>query len=426
MKQIGLFSRIRSVLRNQFANARYLLAGDNLMTPPLVASTTDADDLSLAWALLQERGEWFSDSAVGDFERKFAAWNGSKYAFAFMGGRVALSAAIEAIGLKAGDEVVVPGYTCIVVANSFRYAGVNVRYADIELDTFGLDAASFRLQISPSTKAVVVQHLYGLVCRDYEEILAIAKQNGLKVIEDCAHASGARFRDVKVGNRGDVAFYSSEHSKAFSTVQGGVVVTNDDVIAANLRQLYEQSPYPTELHVEALLYNVILDYFREKHKYRFVTGDIVYLLQGHRMLISTTRDEIAGVKPSGYGARMPSAVARLGINQLAKLDSYNRKRRQAARLWGDWCDSNGYKRPVVIPGSEPIWLRYPVLVEPERKVGSSWYLNGQRIAPGVWFVGKLHPAEIPADLCSCPRADEAVARCINFPTLLDERQFTYG
>src|SRR3989304_4500748 len=131
-----------------------------------------------------------------------ARGNVSRHAFAFLGGRVALSACIHALGLAPGDEVILPGYTCVVVPNAFHYAGVRTVYADIELETYGLDAARAEEKITPNTRAILLHHMYGLVCRDYEDILALARRRGIRVIEDCAQSTGAGFGCAKGGDRG--------------------------------------------------------------------------------------------------------------------------------------------------------------------------------------------------------------------------------
>lgn len=158
--------------------------------------------------------------------------------FLSWGGRVALSACIYALDLQPDGEVILPGYTCVVVPNAFSYAGVKTVYSDIELDTYGLDVSQIENKITNKTKAILIQHLYGLVCRDYEAIIDLATHHGLKVIEDCAHCTGAEYKGKKVGNLGDVAFYSSEQSKVFNTIQGGVAVTNNDLLAQRLRVFY--------------------------------------------------------------------------------------------------------------------------------------------------------------------------------------------
>jgi perosamine synthetase len=186
------------------------------MTPSLGSMTLDQDDVDIASAWLHNRERWGEGEIVSRYEFEFGCWNGSKHAFAFMSGREALSACIHALGLQAGDEVILPGYTCIVVPNAFHYAGVKTVYSDIELETYGLDVAQLEAKITVKTRAILVRHLYGLVCRDYEAILDLARCHGLKVIEDCAHSTGAEYKRLKVGNRGDVAFYSSEQSKVFA------------------------------------------------------------------------------------------------------------------------------------------------------------------------------------------------------------------
>ena len=168
--------------------------------PPLVCGTLDRDDVLLAKQQLRDSSRWIDTSIETRFADQFAKWNGSKYAFAFLSGRAALSACIFALGLLPGDEVIVPGYTCVVVPNAFEFAQVNVIYSDIELETYGLDVASLDKHITPRTKAILIQHLFGLVCRDYEEIIRFAKKHNLYVIEDCAHSTGATFKGKKVGN----------------------------------------------------------------------------------------------------------------------------------------------------------------------------------------------------------------------------------
>jgi perosamine synthetase len=166
-------------------------------TRPLISATLGLDDVEIARQQLKMRETWLNPAPVEDYEKAFANWNGSAQAFAFMGARVALSACIHALRLKPGDEVIIPGYTCVVVANAFHYAGVKVTYKDIELETYGLDASTLKDVITSNTKAVLLHHLYGLVCRDYEKTVTVAREHGLFVIEDCAQATGATCKGRK-------------------------------------------------------------------------------------------------------------------------------------------------------------------------------------------------------------------------------------
>lgn len=394
------------------------LLGYPLVTPAFVSATIDIDDVVLAKRRLKDDKDWFKPGIVKEYESAFAAWNGSKYAFAFMGARVALSACIYALGLKPGDEVILPGYTCVVVPNAFHFAGIGIIYSDIELDTYGLDVSLVEGKITPKTRAVFIQHLYGLVCRDYEKIIDLAKKRGLFVIEDCAQSAGAVFKNRKVGNLCDVAIYSTEHTKVFTTIKGGLAVTNKETFALRLKEYYNQAVYPDKEFVRKLLHNVIVDYSVNKDFNRWWKAEVVRFLHKNSNLEFITGEEKRGIKPDNYECKMPGCIALIGLNQLKKLDYYNEKRRKSAIRWDKWCDENGYKKPLVIPDSLPVYLRYPVMVEPKKKRDASWALRELKVSLGVWFSSNIHPVNWQVD--GCPNADKAVKQCINFPCLKEE------
>lgn len=401
----------------QSINLIRLALGKLLITPSLGSMTLDKDDVQIAKKWLKKPNDWYREDEVKGYNEEFARWNGSKYAFSFMGGRVALSACIYALDLQPDDEVILPGYTCVVVPNAFSYAGVKTVYSDIELDTYGLDISQIENKITNKTKAILIQHLYGLVCRDYEAILDLATHHGLKVIEDCAHCTGAEYKGKKVGNLGDVAFYSSEQSKVFNTIQGGVAVTNNDLLAQRLRVFYGRAPYPETDWVNKQLYNILINYYCFKDPQRWWKADLYRLKYRDKVLNSTTKEEEEGIKPKYYGCKMPAAIAAVGSNQFKKIDYYNKRRRFASKRWENWCEENGYKKPLVIDGSLPVFLRYPVIVETEKKQDTSWAIQKLNVNLGVWFVSNIHP--VRWQVKDCPNADKAVKQCINFPTLLE-------
>jgi len=406
----------RRFVKKQFRNLGTVMAGKPLVMPSLGSMTLDHDDVEIARAWLRDRSRWEDPAVTGQFAAEFARWNGSRHAFAFLGGRVALSACIHALGLAPGDEVILPGYTCVVVPNAFHYAGVRTVYADIELETYGLDAARAEEKITPNTRAILLHHMYGLVCRDYEDILALARRRGIRVIEDCAQSTGAEYRGKKVGNLGDLGFYSCEQSKVLNTVMGGVAVTNQDALGVRLKEYFDQAPLPREEWIDRQLHTLLLNYYRFKHPRRWLLGEWVQIRYGDKEIISTTEEEERGVRPVHYGCKMPAPVAAVGMNQLKKIDVYNERRRCTAQRWDRWCEENGYRKPLVLGGSVPVFLRYPVMVEPERKRDISWAEETLRVTPGVWFISNIHPAK--AHVENCPKADEAVERCINLPCLI--------
>lgn len=401
--------------RTQFEKLLKVIRGYPLITPSLGSMTLGKDDVKIARRLLKDLKRWENRKVVPEYETKFAQWNGSKYAYAFMGGRVALSSCIYALNLQKGDEVIIPGYTCVVVPNAFKFEGIIVVYVDIELDTYGIDVQKIENKITPKTKAIMLHHLYGLVCRDYEAIINLAKNYDLKVIEDCAHSTGAEFKGKKVGNWGDVSFYSSEQSKIFNTIQGGIAVTNSEQLAKRMSEYYKNAPYPDKGWVRKQLINVLLLYFRFSDPQRWWKGYIAELLFGSHKLISTTKEEENGVKPAYYGCKMPAPIAEIGINQLKKIDECNNKRREAAKKWDQWCDEKGYRKPLVVDESTPVYLRYPVLVEEEKKRDLRWGYQELGVTLGVWFVSNIHPVKVA--LTNCTNAKKAIACCVNLPCL---------
>ena len=391
------------------------LRGEALVFPEFGSQTIEDDDIAIVQEALSNPKAWSDPLVEESFHSEFSCWNGSAAAFSFMGGRVALSACIEALGLVEGDEVVVPGYTCVVVPNAFAYAGINVRYCDIELDTYGPDFDSLRSAVTPKTRVLLVHHLYGLVCRDFERILNFAADRNLRVIEDCAHSLGASFKGRKVGNWGDVGFCSTEQSKVMSTFNGGIAVANSARIIERLRAFHKRSPVPDEHRTRRLLRNVSYYYLTQKSPTRWFMKGLWDYQYRRDVLVSTSNDELRGEMPPHYGERMPAALARLALNQLSKVDRFNSSRRMAAERWRQHCSTLSLGIPRVIEDSVPVFLRYPVIVPAGRKYDADWCLEQFGVLPGYWFTGEIHP--VRKMMPECPNATMAVERCLNLPTL---------
>lgn len=401
--------------RGQANNILNIFKGLPLTTPPFSSMTLDLDDVAIARHLLKAPETWHDESRVKDYEKRFAQWNGSKSAFAFMSGRVALSACIYGLGLKRNDEVIFPGFTSRSVANALKFEGIIPVYTDIELDTFGLDADKIEERLTTRTRAILMHHLYGLVCRDYEKIIALAKRYNLKVIEDCAHATGAEYKGIKVGNLGDAAIYSSENSKVFNTITGGLATTNSKKVAEGIGEYYDNASIPDDEMIKTQLGSVVLNYFKYAAPQQWWRKDAAQILYGKDKIILLTKEEEMGIKSNDYGQKMPGAIAEIGINQLGKIDRYNKLRRQTAKRWDKWCEENGYKKPLVVPDSEPVFLRYPVLVEDEKKATRRWSVKELGIHLGNWF--SVNRQTISAHDEGCVNAGIAIRKCVDFPTL---------
>ena len=416
----GWLAMLAQVGKHQGRNLWSVMRGRRPLTNAFTCMTLELDDLELVRTWLADRSRWSDDDIVRHFAAAFAAANGSKAAYAFASGREALSAAIEALALPEGSEVLMAGYTCIAVPNAIRFAGARPVYADIETETFGLSVDAARRAITQRTKALLIQHSYGLVCRDYEALLDLAARERLFVIEDCAHALGSTWRGVRVGNRGDVGIYSTERSKVLCTMQGGIAATSNPMLAERLAERWQRCTRGQASAVEGLLRSAIVGYYRHKAPLREVLGDLVELAHATKEFQplgpSTTPGELLGERPEGYGRRMAPAIAALGLNQLPKLERFAVLRRASGQRWNELVSSLGSGIPRVLEGSVPAFLRYPVLVSEAQKRDTAWAEAAYGVLAGRWFETNLHPA--PSRLEGCPNADLAVARCINLPTLV--------
>jgi dTDP-4-amino-4,6-dideoxygalactose transaminase len=163
-----------------------------------------------------------------EFEKRFAAWQGSKYAVSVSNGTAALHVGLTALGIGPGDEVIVPSYTFIASSFSIVQAGAVPRFADVNLDDHYISVESAEKLVNERTKAIMPVHLYGNVC-DMDRIRAFAKRHKLWVIEDNAEAFGGAYKGQKTGTLGDIAACSFCQSKTFTTAgEGGMVTTNDE------------------------------------------------------------------------------------------------------------------------------------------------------------------------------------------------------
>lgn len=244
------------------------------------------------------RSKWLSMGPVTEeFERRFAAYLGVKYAFAVSSCTAALHIAHVVLGAKAGDEVICPSLTFVATANSILYTGARPVFADIKSDDdLNIDPLDISRKITAKTKGITVVHYGGYPC-DMDEIMALAKKNKLYVVEDAAHAPGAEYKGSKLGTIGDVGCYSFFANKNMTTGEGGMVVTDRDDLAEKIRVVRSHG-------MTSLTW--------DRHK-------------GH----SFSYDVIA----EGYNYRISEITAALGIVQLDKLDENNNKRFLIAGLY---------------------------------------------------------------------------------------------
>jgi len=187
------------------------------------------DAFSSTW--ISSRGKY-----IDRFEEEFSSYCGVKYGVATSNGTVAIHLALLALGIKEGDEVIVPDLTFAATINAVLYIKATPVIVDIDPDSWTICPKEIEKAITPRTKAIIPVHVYGQPC-DMDEIMRIAQDYDLKVIEDCAEAHGAEFNGRKVGSFGDVSTFSFFANKIITTGEGGMCVTNNKELDVQMRKL---------------------------------------------------------------------------------------------------------------------------------------------------------------------------------------------
>ncbi len=226
---------------------------------------------------------WISSEGpfVKEFEEKFAARVGRKHAIAVTNGTAAIDAAVEALGIGPGDEVILPTFTIISCILQIIRSGATPVLVDSDPITWNMDVTQIEQKITPRTKAIMVVHIYGLPV-DMDPVLDIAKRHGLKIIEDAAEMHGQTYRGKPCGSFGDISTFSFYPNKHITTGEGGMIVTDNDELAEACRSLRNLCFQPQK---------------------RFV----------HEKL--------------GWNLRMTNIQAALGLAQLERLDEFVKKKR---------------------------------------------------------------------------------------------------
>jgi len=214
-----------------------LFGGTPVRQKPFAAWPVFDDSERQALLRILESGVWGGfNPQVTEFEQRFAAFHDARFGIADANGTLALETALTAAGIGLGDEVVVPPITFVATAAAVLRVGAVPVFADIDPLSFNLDPKRFAEAITAKTRAVIPVHFAGHPC-DMDAILETAAQRGIVVIEDAAHAHGATWRGRKAGSFGHFGAFSFQQTKTMTAGEGGILITNDEVLAERARSL---------------------------------------------------------------------------------------------------------------------------------------------------------------------------------------------
>lgn len=344
--------------------------------------------------------------------------------YTFFKARVALHAILRSAGIGSGDQVLLPGYTCVVVPNAINYLGAEPVYIDIEKTTYNIDCDLLEAGIGSTwipekTKAIIVQHTYGIPC-DMDRILEFAKKYNLFVIEDSCHALGSTWRGQRVGSFGDAAFFSSQWSKPITTGLGGWAKINSSKLQNNLDAILHEYKKP-KLSEALLLELQYLAFSALNHPRLYWIIQGIYRTLGKMGLAigSSTATELSCQLPTDYQKTMHSIQDRRLKKLLSKTDQTESARKKNSTFIETALVKSGIQIINTPEFCDPVFLRYPVLVKNKNELLAE--AKKQKVQLGDWFLSPIHPNLESWELAgyrpgSCPVAEE-VSRCVvNIPT----------
>jgi len=185
------------------------------------------------------RGALKQGSLIQEFEKEFAQKFGADHALAISSCRSAFYLIVKGLGIKEGDEVILPAFNMSIFPKVLKLYGINPVFVDIDERTLNIDVTKIEEKITPKTKAIVAVHLFGNVCK-MDVLMAIADKHKIDVIEDCANTVNAHYQGKLVGSFGRAACFSLGHSKDVATFCGGMVLTNNDALYLKMKELHDQ------------------------------------------------------------------------------------------------------------------------------------------------------------------------------------------
>jgi dTDP-4-amino-4,6-dideoxygalactose transaminase len=301
----------------------------SLQVPIARTSLTEAEIHSVLGPL--QSGWLVQGPKVREFEEKWSAFTGAQHSIAVTSCTTALHLSLAAMDFGPGDEAIVPAFTWVATANVVEHLGGRVVFCDIDLDTFNLDVGRLADCITPRTKAIIPVHLFGLPA-EMDVILALARDHGIRVVEDAACGFGSYYRGRHVGTLGDTGCFSFHPRKAITTGEGGMITTGDAALAERLRRLRDHGAAISDL---------------QRHH-----GPRPYLLADH--------------PDAGYNQRMTDLQAALGAAQMDRAQAIlDERRRLAGRYDVALADIPWLRTPRTPEGSVHGFQSYPCLFMPE-------------------------------------------------------------
>ncbi len=315
---------------------------------------------------------WISSKGkfVNEFEKAFASYIDTPWATSVANGTVALHLALLALGIRPGDEVIVPTFTYIASVNAITYVGATPVFVDSLESTWQMNPEDVRCKITPKTRAIMAVHLYGQVC-DMDALVGLAKQHRLILIEDCAEALGSFYKNKHIGTFGDVATFSFFGNKTLTTGEGGMVTCQTETLYKDCLKLKSQG-------------------VAENRQY------------WHDIL--------------GYNYRMTNICAAIGLAQLEQIEEILAKKRAIAEFYKETLQGLPLQIHTEAPGTKhSYWMCSILLNDPKLRDPLREHLSSFEIETRPVFY-PAHTMPLYNRQANYPVAESLGSRGINLPS----------
>lgn len=349
---------------------------------------------------------------TNSLEKWFEKYFSVKSAVAFTSGRGALYAILRGLEVGKGDEVIVQAFTCSAVIQPILTVGALPIYVDIT-SSLGADPFSVEKRITQKTKAIIIQHTFGIPA-NIDVLQAIATKHKIPLIEDCAHTIGATYKKRKLGTFGIASIFSFGRDKAFSCVSGGVAITSDKNLAERIEKLSKQKGYPSAFWTFQQLLHPVVFYFSVMPLYNNGFGKLILIILQKLRLLSLPVDKNRRVLAEEEVKKLPPALSAIALEQLKYIEKVNDKRVMLVEKYSKEFPENVLQIPLGIP-----LLRYPMLVENSEQCIKA--LRKKHLYIGNWYSHVIDPKGVSLKNLgythgSCPQAEKIASHIINLPT----------
>ena len=382
-----------------------------------LSPNTQSDDVWRAMQILFSPWRWSDKKVINQILPILSKHLANRPAVLVSSGRTAIYRTLEALGIGLGDEVIIQAFTCLAVPAPILWRHAIPVYADIDLSTYNYNLADVAKKITPRTKAIIVQHTFG-IAGPLAGLRQLADQHHLTLIEDLSHAFGAFSKDHPLGTFGHVAILSFGRDKTISCVYGGAIVSIDAGLIKHISAIQDSLPLaPAWWVIQQLLHPILMSLIVRFYFWGSIGKIFLVGAQKLKLLsMAVTNNEKLGGQPAFINWQFSPALGFLLRHQLRKFGRYTARRQAIAQQYLTQLPA----AKQLTPANKPNWLRFPLRVK--NRTPLLKYARQHHILLGNWYDQPVTPISCQAPHVSgylpgsCPQAELAASTTINLPT----------